>query len=175
MPDQKPETEIEHFVLEDDGTFPNNSLPVLLYRNAIPIHGRDPAAAFEKRFESNEWEHSWRNGIFDFHHYHATAHEVLGCARGWVRVQLGGPNGREVMLRAGDVVVLPAGTAHLNLEHSDGYQIVGAYPPGQSPDMCYGKTDERPHADRQIERVELPGADPVYGDEGPLRQQWRKP
>ena len=68
------------------------------------------------------------DGIFDYHHYHATAHEVLGCAQGWVQVRLGGPNGREARLNAGDVVLLPAGTAHRNLGHSADYRIVGGIP-----------------------------------------------
>lgn len=168
----QPVPDFEPFVLKDDGTFPNNPLPVLLYRHGIPIHGPDPAVAFEERYRKNGWEGIWRNGVFDFHHYHATAHEVLGCARGSVTVELGGPRGREVTLEAGDVVVLPAGTAHMNVGHEGGYQIVGAYPPDQAPDMCYGKPGERADANRAIAEVELPGSDPVYGDDGPLRLQW---
>lgn len=166
------EPDIETFVLEDDGTFPNNSLPVILYRQAIPVGGQDPARSIEERFRENGWGGLWRNGIFDYHHYHATAHEVLGCARGTVRVQLGGPDGRNVKLHAGDVVVLPAGTAHMNLGHSSDYLIVGGYPPGQSPDMCYGKPGERPDADAEIGAVSLPDSDPVSGRQGPLKRSW---
>ncbi|HEV2074356.1 MAG TPA: hypothetical protein VGR29_12020, partial [Thermomicrobiales bacterium] len=119
------ESTVESFILEDDGTFPNNPLSVILYRQAIPLGEQDPARSTEERFVENGWSGLWRNGIFDFHHYHATAHEVLGCARGTVQVQLGGPGGQSVMLHAGDIVVLSAGTAHRNLGHSDDYQIVG--------------------------------------------------
>lgn len=170
----KPDQNLESFTLEDDGTFPNNVLPVVIYRNAIPLKRQDPASSIEARFRENGWDNIWRNGIFDFHHYHATAHEVLGCASGSVRIQLGGPHGQEVTLRAGDVVVLPAGTAHLNLGHSDDYRIIGAYPPDQSPDMCYGKSGERPAADDAIAAVELPGTDPVLGERGQLLRLWSR-
>ena len=37
----------------------------------------------------------WRNGVFDYLHYHATVHEALGVARGHARVRFGGDNGKE--------------------------------------------------------------------------------
>lgn len=165
---------VETFVLEDDGTFPNSALPVILYRRAVSLDARNPVASMEARLRENRWGGLWRDGIFDYHHYHATAHEVLACVRGSVRVQLGGPSGKEVKMHAGDVVLLPAGTAHKNLGHSDDYLIVGAYPRGQSPDMCYGKPDERPDADAEIAAVPLPGTDPVFGRQGPLLEQWHR-
>jgi uncharacterized protein YjlB len=156
-------TIMETFVLDDDGTFPNSPLPVILYPQVIVPDDHDPCAAFEARYRANGWSGTWRNGIFDYHHFHAGAHEVLGCARGWVRVLLGGPNGREIRLTAGDVVLLPAGTAHRNLEHSADYRIVGAYPPGQQPDMKYGEPEEYAGAKRAIGRVLLPDTDPATG------------
>lgn len=163
---------VETLHLEEDDTFPNNRLPVLLYRRAISPQGPDPAAAIEHRFRANGWGGLWRDGIFDFHHFHATTHEVLGCARGGVRVLLGGPNGREAELRAGDVALLPAGTAHRNLGHSDDYLIVGAYPPGYAPDMCYGEPGEHDAAKRAIAGIPVPETDPVYGMSGPLKERW---
>jgi uncharacterized protein YjlB len=156
-------TGIETFTLADDGTFPNNPLPVILYPQAIEPDERDPCAVFEQRFRENGWGGSWRDGIFDYHHYHAGAHEVLGCAQGWVRVVLGGPSGREVTLTAGDVVLLPAGTVHRNLEHSADYRIVGAYPLGQHPDMKYGLPEEYETAKKAIAGVPFPETDPVSG------------
>jgi uncharacterized protein YjlB len=93
---------------------------------------------------------------------------VLGIGRGNVTVQLGGPNGETVDLSAGDIVLLPAGTAHRNLGQSPDLIVVGAYPPGQRPDILRGDAGERPRADRQIAIVPLPGTNPVTGDQESL-------
>jgi len=167
------EIEPEAHRLTDDEIFPNNErLPLLVYPNAVPLPDQDPASAFEKRFAENGWSGSWRNGIFTYHHYHSTAHEVLGVYRGTARVRLGGDNGIERSLGPGDVVVIPAGVAHKNLESSSDFGVVGAYPGGKGPDMNYGDPEERPAADRNIEQVPLPEKDPVLGENGPLRRLW---
>ena len=159
--------------LEDDGTFPNNkTLPLVVYRRAFDFPGQDPAGTLEDVFEAHRWGGSWRNGIYDYHHYHSTAHEVLGIARGSAHVQLGGPDGATFEVEAGDVIILPAGVAHKNLGSSSDFVVVGAYPEGQRWDMNYGKDDERPAADRNIEEVPLPASDPVYGPDGPLVKHW---
>jgi uncharacterized protein YjlB len=108
--DRKPVT----FRFRDDGATPNNpDLPLVIYRNAVVLDGSfDPAAVFEAIFAANHWCDSWRNGIYDFLHFHSMTHEVLGIARGAAKVRFGGAKGRVVNLKAGDVVVLPAGTGH---------------------------------------------------------------
>ena len=59
------------FLFKDDGVVPNNTLPVLVYKAAIDLPERDPAAAIEKLFKTNGWGRDmWRNGIFPFVHYH---------------------------------------------------------------------------------------------------------
>src|SRR4030088_2530857 len=103
---------IETYRFDDDGRIPNSLLPVLLYPRALGTGGG--AAAHETLFASHRWLGAWRDGIFDFHHFHSTAHEVLGIAAGRAKVVLGGPHGRRFELVAGDVVVLPAGTGHCN-------------------------------------------------------------
>ena len=60
---------------------PNSRFPVLLYRAALPGQV-DRAEAFEKRFAAHRWVPLWRDGVFDYHHYHASAHEALGVAAG---------------------------------------------------------------------------------------------
>ncbi|MFB6098644.1 MAG: cupin domain-containing protein [Salinibacter sp.] len=155
----------------DDGQFPNNeTLPVVLLRGALaPEEG---AETYEQVFRAHEWRGQWRNGIFSYHHYHSTAHEVLGIAQGSARVQLGGPSGEAFAVAAGDVVVLPAGVAHKNLGADADFLVVGAYSDGQQWDLKRGRPEERPEADRNIERVPLPSTDPVYGDGGPLIEHW---
>ena len=164
-----------HRVLSDDGTFPNNDrCPLLLYPSAVDMPARDPARVFEKLFERHGWTGCWRNGIFGYHHYHSTAHEVLGVYGGGARVQLGGSGGPTFDIQAGDVIVIPAGVAHKNLGSGSGFGVVGAYPADQNPDMNYGKAGERPQADDNIAGVTLPQLDPVFGNAGPLIQLWRE-
>lgn len=159
--------------LADDGIFPNNdSLPVLIYHRGIALGERNPAGRVEETFAACGWGDSWRNGIYTYHHYHSTCHEVLGVAAGTARVQLGGDGGPSFDLQAGDVVVVPAGVAHKNLGSSGDFLVVGAYPPGQELDMNYGKPGERPRADQHIAATPLPETDPIHGDEGPLIDHW---
>lgn len=166
--------QVTHRRLKDDGTFPNNGkLPLLIFQKALSLSQKNPATIVADLFESNGWNGSWRNGIYGFHHYHSRAHEVLGVYSGYAKVQLGGENGIIQTIRCGDVVIIPAGVAHKNLGDGDNFRVVGAYPSGQSPDMCYGKTGERPWADGHIARASLPPKDPVYGASGPLKAHWR--
>lgn len=162
-------TEPDKFAFADDGTIPNNRFPLLVYRDAVPA---DPAA-IEARFAANNWPPAWRNGVYPFHHFHSTAHEVLGVARGTVSVLFGGPSGQVLTVKAGDVVVIPAGVAHCNQGQSDDLLIVGAYPDnGPDPDLRRGRAGEHEEAVRAILAVPMPPADPVTGDDGALRRLW---
>jgi uncharacterized protein YjlB len=157
----------------DDGAIPNNpTLPFLVYPGALNLLGDDPATTCEAVFAANDWGGCWRNGIYPFPHYHSTAHEVLGICRGEARVRFGGDVGIELIVRAGDVVVLSAGIGHQNLGASPDLLVVGAYPRGQRWDLCRCRPEERPQALENIRRVPLPAADPVYGADGPLVEHW---
>ncbi len=136
-------------------------------------HAQDPAAVFEDLFEANGWKDSWRNGIYDFLHYHSSTHEVLGVARGHAQVRFGGDGGKIVQLRAGDVVILPAGTGHQRISASRDLLVVGAYPPSGTYDECQGSGEEHARALESIPRVPLPDQDPVYGPHGPLFDSWK--
>ena len=162
--------EPETYRFADDGRFPNSVLPLLVYRGVLPASPR----SIEQAFASRGWTHSWRNGIFSYHHFHSIAHEVLGIAAGAVRVAFGGPSGQQVSVRAGDVIVIPAGVAHRNMGGSDDLLVVGAYPAGADYDIRRGDPAEYEPAHRAIAAVDLPGEDPVYGRSGPLRRLWNR-
>jgi len=166
---------VKTFQFRDDGKIPNNpDVPVLLYTQVVDLaRAGDPAALLEELFEANNWGSSWRNGIYSYVHYHSGIHEVLGIARGHVRVRLGGDKGEELDLEAGDVVVLPAGTGHQNLMASDDLLVVGAYPPSGEYDECTGTAQEHAKALAGIPLVPPPNHDPVYGSDGPLTRHWR--
>jgi uncharacterized protein YjlB len=166
--------QVETFFLNEDPLIPNSRLPLLIYRNAVKLPEEDPASLFEELFAENDWSNSWRDAIFPFHHYHSTTHEVLGVSSGSARVEFGGEHGIAQNISAGDVVVIPAGVAHKQLGASADFEIVGAYPGGRDWDMNYAKPGERPRADENIARVELPFTDPIYGEGGPLLQHWKK-
>src|SRR4030042_756517 len=103
IPDEPLLSGIEAYVLADDGLIPNNAkLPLVLYSQALALEGlrSEPERAFETLFRLNGWRGAWVDGIYDFHHYHSTAHEVLGIAEGFARVQFGGPEGPVAQARS---------------------------------------------------------------------------
>ena len=97
------------FVFADDGLVPNNPMPFLIYKGAIDVANAHPEKTIEGLFGANGWGEMWRNGVYDYLHYHATVHEALGVARGHALIRFGGDRGEEIDISAGDVAILPAG------------------------------------------------------------------
>jgi uncharacterized protein YjlB len=162
----------DRFLLQENGWVPNNArLPVLVYRAVIDGQGEPAALWFEEVFDRHGWPAQWRDGIFDYHHYHSTAHEALGIATGSARLMLGGPGGREIAVAAGDALVLPTGIGHCALSASDDFLVVGAYPKGAHWDICR----EAPTAEarRRMCDMPIPAQDPVAGAAGMLGNLWR--
>jgi len=162
------------FTFEDDGLVPNNPMPFLVYKRAVDIGNGHPEKTIEGLFGANGWGDMWRNGVYDYLHYHATVHEALGVAGGHARVRFGGDRGKELEISAGDVAILPAGTGHQCLSASGDFSVVGAYPPGARMQITRPTPENRAHALKTIPEVKLPKADPVKGVDGPLMKLWRK-
>ncbi|UZJ77958.1 cupin domain-containing protein [Fictibacillus sp. KU28468] len=163
--------EVKTYYFEDDGFIPNHpDWPVLFYEGVLA----ERSYQAEQIFNENNWLNSWRNGIFDYHHYHSNTHEVLGVISGFATVKIGGKSGQELQIHAGDVIVLPAGTGHINMESSADFQVAGAYPNGMDYNLMRGVDGERPAALEEIRNVPLPETDPVFGTDGPLLQHWNR-
>jgi uncharacterized protein YjlB len=162
-------TQPEIHSFEDAGGIPNSPLPVVVYRD---VEGAVAADECTELFARNGWLGAWVNGIFSFHHFHSTAHEVLGIVAGSAAVILGGPRGRRFDVRPGDVLVLPAGTGHCNAGSSADLLVVGAYPEGMRWDLRRGDPAERDEVLANIAAVPTPDTDPVRGSGGPLTELW---
>jgi uncharacterized protein YjlB len=158
----------------DDGRIPNSRYPVLIYADwfagARDASAETVAAGFENLFSEHAWPPDWRGGVYDYHHYHSTAHEALGIAAGNALLMLGGEHGGRIQVGAGDVLVLPAGTGHCAIHCSADLLVVGAYPRGQQWDVVRGAPGEREAAMQRIAALPLPVSDPVGGS---LLSLWR--
>jgi uncharacterized protein YjlB len=168
--DTKPLT----IVFADDGLVPNNPLPFLVYKRAVDVANAHPERTIEALFGANGWGDMWRNGVYDYLHYHATVHEALGVARGNAVVRFGGDKGQEIAIAAGDVAILPAGTGHQCLSASADFCVVGAYPPGPPMQITRPTPENHAKALKTIPEVKVPKSDPVMGAEGPLTRLWKR-
>lgn len=163
--------ELEKYTLDQNGKFPNNeNLPLVVYRNAIE---GELKYDIKETLEKNGWLGAWTNGVFTYHHYHSLSHEVLVVLDGSATLVFGGSGGKEIKVKGGDTVVIPAGVGHFNKDASSDFKVMGAYPGGQENyDICTEK-DDPDEKKKNIEKVPLPEADPLKGVEGPLIKAWK--
>ncbi|GAO43083.1 cupin domain-containing protein [Flavihumibacter petaseus] len=166
--------EPELYYIEGDEQFPGNPLPVLHYRDVLNIPWWFPATRVKQLFRQHGWSNNWTNGIYTYAHYHSNTHEVMAVIKGSTVIWLGGEEGVTVDLIKGDVLVIPAGVAHLNLGKEKDVICVGGYPGGKDFDINYGKPQERPWTDKKIYALSLPSMGPIYGENDPLLQVWGK-
>ncbi|MSU88250.1 cupin [Rhodobacteraceae bacterium 2CG4] len=167
-------TEAHILYFAQNGSVPNNpSLPVMLLRGAF-TPGAD-CAQIRHRFARNGWGGAWAWRIFDHHHYHLSAHEALVVRSGAADLLLGGPGQQAVHLKAGDALVLPAGTGRCRIAATGDFQVCGAYAPGQDRSEVVAACGQVPRpGDRDtISSLRVPAIDPLFGADGPLAQHWR--
>ena len=154
--------ELETWAAPRGDVIPNHPrFAVLLYRGV-------DVSDVQGLFGAHGWGGSWVNGVFDFHHFHSTSHEVLAVIAGSAVLELGGPQGESFEVSTGDVVVLPAGTGHRRASASGDFRVVGAYPAGQEDYDLLREADDAARA--RIDALDAQPDDPV-GGEGVAR--WR--
>ncbi len=175
MQGSTPGIDVREYRFEDDGRIPNNpKLSLLVYPQALTDDERD-LSYYKELLARNGWGGSWVDGVFPYHHYHSTSHEVLCVVGGGARITFGGPGGETIEVEAGDVVVIPAGVGHCNESSGSGFSVMGAYPRGQENyDLRTGEEGERPEVLENIRDVPMPETDPLFGGEGPLLRHWSK-
>ncbi|KIW54354.1 hypothetical protein PV05_06718 [Exophiala xenobiotica] len=169
--------EPEQYRIPPNEYAPNSRLPVLIYRDVLPLPlSEDSTTAF---LESHGWEKRGVWGHIPVRHFHPNSHECYGIFQGCSTLLLGcgssdTTGGLHVDVYAGDVIVLPAGTGHCCVESSTDYRYIGVYPKecprwrnelGKDPIDVVALRDE-------IMAVAMPTQDPVNGAEGPLLRLW---
>src|SRR4051794_41779460 len=101
--------ELETWTAPPGDRIPNPPrFPVLVYRG-VPAALEGPDAAREG-FAAHGWRGSWVDGVFDFHHFHSTSHEVLAVVAGAATIELGGPPRGAFADPGGPGASPPAGT-----------------------------------------------------------------
>ncbi|MDQ0326678.1 uncharacterized protein YjlB [Rhodopseudomonas julia] len=163
---------VESYDFEPSSGIPNSKLPTLIYRGGLDEPVRMAGAA-DTILTRNMWQGVWVWSIYPFWHFHTKGHEVLACVCGSARVGLGGDDGIETDLNAGDVVVIPAGVGHRRLSATEDFSVVGAYPKGQEGDITKPEEIDFEEARKKAASVPLPDTDPIYGREGPLFEYWK--
>ncbi|MEQ1523189.1 MAG: cupin [Aestuariivirga sp.] len=164
----------EALFFADDGDVPNHPhWPMIVYAQAIaPETLATSEDAFDALFARNGWPAAWRNGIYPFTHYHSRTHEVLAIARGEAMVQFGGKAGKILNARAGDALLLPAGTGHKRISSSHDLLVIGAYPPESKYDLMRSGESDKTGIRARIAKVAKPETDPVSGAAGAMLTLW---
>lgn len=199
---------------------PNSPHPLLHYPGLLDhlnIAHQNPEKVHEL-FGSNGWKTQWifRYGPTQASHYHSQAHEVMAVLSGTAMIRFGVADtsedldsddheegGVEITAKAGDVFVLPAGTAHKTYDTTpgefalltpgdghhvnaddiraalagirlSGFTMLGAYPVDSGRwDFAVG--GEKPKGEYEtVWAVPKPGRDPVLGTaEEGICGQWQ--
>ncbi|KAJ9611261.1 hypothetical protein H2200_004444 [Cladophialophora chaetospira] len=134
--------EVKKYNLPPTALIPNSPQPLLHYPGLFSSQSETAshdhiATRAHDLFQSNGWETQWifRYGSTQSSHYHSEVHECMAVLTGTARIRFGVADtvedmdenthgsgreagGIEVEARAGDVFILPAGTAHKTFDTS---------------------------------------------------------
>ena len=152
------------FYFQNDGIIPNNTLPILIYKNVLQD--------FDTTFKKNGWTNNWKDIILPYDHFHSNTHEVLGLAEGTAKLKIGGENGIELLVETGDVIIMPAGVGHYSLDNSMKYQFIGGYPNGSDWNLKTSLEEDN-NILSEIANIPIPNTDPLFGSNGPLFDYWK--
>lgn len=170
---------VELLTFHDNGAVPNSHLPVVYFRALGDFLDKDPDSLrqdIELRVRENNWYVDWfdTDAVFRYTHYHSTAHEMLVVLNGVATLHIGGLGGKDLPLKAGDAVVIPAGVAHQRISGDKDFMVAGLYPSGQTWDLLRQTKADYEAAKKNLPHVSLPTADPFWGSDGPLMNFWRR-
>lgn len=123
--------EVRTYHLPPTQLIPNSPQPLLHYPNLLKDPATFTAASIHDTFAANGWRTQWifRYGSTQRSHYHSSAHECMAVLSGSATIRFGVADtlddmdanthgdareagGIELEANAGDVFILPAGTAH---------------------------------------------------------------
>ena len=179
--------EVKKYHLPPTSLIPNSPHPLLHYPGLFSTKESCSPPKVHDIYTSNGWETHWifRYGSTQDSHYHSQAHECMTVLSGTATIRFGvadtSPDleesthgnaheagGIEIEAKAGDVFVLPAGTAHKTFDTApkaefklltpggghriagedarktleeielDGFTMIGAYPVGADWDFAKG-------------------------------------
>ena len=201
--------QVTKYHLPPTALMPNSPYPLLHYRG-LPTGGK--ATDFYDLFRQNGWRIQWiyRYGDTQRSHYHSGAHECMAVLSGTATIRFGVADtsldmddnthgsareegGIEIEARAGDVFILPAGTAHktyntrpkadftllspgdghhiasedaraaLDKVELSGFTMIGAYPEGSSFWDSLKGGEKDTDEFKTVWSVPKPPKDPVLG------------
>lgn len=170
---QKTDLEVLADSIAPNGFFPNNlDLPLVLFKNAFDVSEIKKGTFIADTFKINRWSNTWKDGIYNFHHFHSNTHEVMGVFKGHGKAEFGGPGKVIHELQTGDVIIIPAGVAHKCISATSDFKCVGAYPFGITYDLRHGISNEYEESVRNTKKALFPDMDPVFGKNGLLFDYW---
>lgn len=214
--------EVKKYQLPPTALIPNSPHPILHYPGFLTSEKDCNAADVYDLFSRNGWKTQWifRYGPTQASHYHSMAHECMAVLSGSATIRFGVADtsddleesthgdgkesgGIEIEANAGDVFILPAGTAHKTFDTKpdaefklltpgnghfiegsdtrdvlsniklDGFTMIGAYPKGGG-EWDFAKGGENAGNYEAVWSVAKPEKDPVLGSaEEGLAGQWQ--